>query len=109
LRCENNLCSDDVTLGFNFPEIDSNTYWPGSDFVINNNSGTRDETSHTFRKVQYYISGKDLFASAIPVSGYYRQGEYRINTAPSAGGKWGWVCTTAGNPGTWKPFGAIDA
>lgn len=26
---------------------------------------------------------------------------------PTAGGVMGWVCTTAGSPGTWKTFGAI--
>jgi hypothetical protein len=31
-----------------------------------------------------------------------------INTAPSAGGVYCWVCTAAGNPGTWKTV-AIEA
>lgn len=25
------------------------------------------------------------------------------------GGKRAWVCVSAGTPGTWKPWGAIDA
>ena len=29
------------------------------------------------------------------------------NTTHTAGGVMGWVCTTAGYPGTWKTFGAI--
>jgi hypothetical protein len=49
------------------------------------------------------------YGSAAPASGYHAAGEVVYNTAPAAGGKVGWVCTTAGTPGTWKPFGAIDA
>jgi hypothetical protein len=47
--------------------------------------------------------------SAAPTTGYHAAGELVFNNAPTAGGKVGWVCTTAGTPGTWKPFGAIDA
>lgn len=53
---------------------------------------------------------KVTYAAAAPTSGGpYAQGEIVFNNAPTAGGKVGWVCTTAGTPGTWKPFGAIDA
>lgn len=47
--------------------------------------------------------------SAAPTSGAWAQGDIVWNIGASAGGKVGWVCTTAGSPGTWKPFGAIDA
>jgi len=36
-------------------------------------------------------------------------GDIKFKSAPSAGGTIGWVCTTAGQPGTWKTFGAIAA
>jgi hypothetical protein len=36
-------------------------------------------------------------------------GDIAFNRSPAAGGKIGWVCTAAGSPGTWKPFGLIDA
>lgn len=48
-------------------------------------------------------------AAAAPTSGAYARGDIVYNNAPSASGKVGWVCVTAGTPGTWKPFGAIDA
>jgi hypothetical protein len=48
-------------------------------------------------------------ASAAPTTGAHARGEIVFNNAPSAAGKVGWVCVTAGTPGTWKPFGAIDA
>ena len=44
-----------------------------------------------------------------PLSGAWIVGDYVMNSAPTAGGNIGWVCTTAGSPGTWKTFGAIAA
>lgn len=49
------------------------------------------------------------YASAAPVSGTWAVGDIVYNTAPAAAGTIGWVCTTAGAPGTWKTFGAIAA
>jgi hypothetical protein len=48
-------------------------------------------------------------AAAAPVAGTYRRGDVVYNNAPSASGFVGWVCVTAGTPGTWKTFGAISA
>jgi hypothetical protein len=49
------------------------------------------------------------FATAAPTSGWWKRGHRIYNVAPSAGGSEGWVCTAAGNPGTWKTFGSISA
>lgn len=48
-------------------------------------------------------------AAAKPLSSYWNAGEIIYNTNPVAGGYLGWVCTVAGNPGTWKGFGLIEA
>lgn len=40
--------------------------------------------------------------SAAPTTGTWKQGDIVWNTAPASGGAPGWVCTTAGTPGTWK-------
>lgn len=53
---------------------------------------------------QFYIE-----SSAAPVGGIWKVGDIVWNTAPVAGGTIGFVCTTAGTPGTWKAFGAITA
>ena len=50
---------------------------------------------------------RGISASA-PATGAYLQGDIIYNSAPSAGGYIGWVCTTSGSPGTWKTFGAIS-
>jgi hypothetical protein len=47
--------------------------------------------------------------SAAPSSGTWAVGDVVWNSVPTAGGTIGWVCTTAGTPGTWKTFGAIAA
>lgn len=47
--------------------------------------------------------------TAAPTTGTWARGDIVWNVSPSASGKVGWVCTTGGSPGTWKPFGAIDA
>jgi hypothetical protein len=49
------------------------------------------------------------YASGSPVSNTWAVGDIMWNTVPAAGGNIGWVCTTAGTPGTWKTFGAISA
>lgn len=42
-------------------------------------------------------------------AGRHEVGDRVMNAAPAAGGWAGWVCVTAGSPGTWKGFGAIEA
>jgi hypothetical protein len=44
-----------------------------------------------------------------PTTGTWARGDIVYNSEPSAGGTIGWVCVTAGTPGTWKTFGAIAA
>lgn len=47
-------------------------------------------------------------ASAAPsTGGPYIIGDVVYNSAPATSGYIGWVCTVAGSPGTWKPFGLI--
>lgn len=52
---------------------------------------------------------RQTYGSAAPVSGTWVRGDIVWNTAPSAAGTVGWVCVTAGTPGTWKTFGTIAA
>lgn len=52
---------------------------------------------------------RETYDSAAPTTGTWARGDVVWHTAPTAGGNIGWVCTTAGTPGTWKTFGAIAA
>ena len=50
------------------------------------------------------------YASAAPTTGTWAQGDIVWNSAVNmSGDPIGWVCTTAGSPGTWKPWGAVIA
>jgi hypothetical protein len=47
--------------------------------------------------------------ATVPTTGTWVQGQVVWNTAPTAGGFAGWICTASGTPGTWKTFGVISA
>ncbi len=51
----------------------------------------------------------EFFGTSAPVSGTYRVGDKVWNTSPTPSGVMGWVCTTAGSPGTWKTYGIVSA
>jgi hypothetical protein len=42
------------------------------------------------------------YATAIPVSGTYKQGDVVLNTTPTLGSPYGWICTVGGSPGTFQ-------
>lgn len=48
-------------------------------------------------------------ANNTPSDGRHEKGEIIWNASPSAGGNLGWICVTAGTPGTWKSIGTIEA
>lgn len=51
-----------------------------------------------------------MYNNAMPSANINAQaGDICLNINPSAGGTIGWVCVTAGSPGTWKPFGSINS
>lgn len=60
-----------------------------------------------------YIGAKKSISNpngnSAPASGTWAVGDKVWNTTPTAAGYIGWVCVTAGTPGTWKEFGAIAA
>lgn len=49
------------------------------------------------------------YAAATPSAGEWARGDIIWNNTPSAGGVPGWVCTTAGTPGTWKDMANLAA
>ena len=48
-----------------------------------------------------------LRQAAAPASGAWSVGDLVYNSAPALGSPVGWVCTTAGSPGTWRGFGVV--
>lgn len=53
---------------------------------------------------------KVTYGSTAPTSGAWRLGDICINNAPGGTSGWvyGWECTTAGSPGTWKVIGTLS-
>lgn len=49
------------------------------------------------------------FGTAAPSTGTWTRGSICHNSTPSAGGAPGWVCVTAGTPGTWKAMANLAA
>jgi len=49
------------------------------------------------------------YLTAAPGAGTWKRGDVVYHQQPSASGNMGWVCTTAGTPGTWKSWGTISA
>jgi hypothetical protein len=76
--------------------VDGNTIW--------NSNGDIVDTSSTTLLSNATIG---LYAAA-PSTGTWKQGTVILNSAPTAGGFVGWVCTVSGTPGTWRTFGVIS-
>ena len=53
--------------------------------------------------------GKIMAGAAAPAIGTWAIGDMVINRTPTAGAPSGWVCVTAGTPGTWKAMANISA
>lgn len=48
-----------------------------------------------------------MYATETPSAGTYTVGDIVWNSNPSVGRNVGWVCLSAGSPGSWYPFGEI--
>lgn len=52
------------------------------------------------------LNGRTItYASVAPTTGTWKQGDIVFNSATDDEGYVGWVCTSAGTPGTWSQFG----
>lgn len=49
------------------------------------------------------------YLTAIPTTRFWPRGTIAHNVTPSAGGAPGWVCVTAGTPGTWRAMANLAA
>lgn len=49
-----------------------------------------------------------VYLAAAPIAGTYQKGEVILNSSPDPNEPAGWVCTTAGTPGTWQELAPIS-
>lgn len=75
-----------------------------ADFVISGNdgSGSTTEWANINAAVIIRSTARVTEGTTAPASGTWRRGDICWNTTPSAAGVPGWMCTSAGTPGTWK-------
>lgn len=66
-------------------------------------------TDKAKRATGFGVPGAVVWGTAEPASGTWVRGDVCYNTLPAAAGVPGWVCTTAGTPGTWKAMAALAA
>jgi len=59
----------------------------------------------TWKAIGYVSPVGVYYGTSAPAEGTYSKGDICWNTSPSSGGVTGWVCVTAGSPGTWQPIG----
>jgi parallel beta-helix repeat protein len=78
---------------------------PNVDFT---SGGTADPTTPVYGHGRRQLYGTQDPATAT-MTDTFNDGDICWKANPAAGGTIGWVCTTAGTPGTWKTFGAITA
>jgi hypothetical protein len=66
-------------------------------------------TDETVMLPRVKLGPKEGFGTTAPTAGTWALGDRCWHTAPAAAGVPGWVCTTAGSPGTWKAMAALAA
>lgn len=98
-----NLIRDATQYGIRFAPTTAARRWYGNDSQGTVGSVTNPPASG------FGFRNSERFGAAAPTTGTWALGDMVWNAAPAAAGTMGWVCTTAGTPGTWKTFGAIAA
>ena len=84
-------------------------------YIVNCNKWTSREAGAVdtiLNADKYEIVSNNLvkvYAGSAPSVGTWKKGDVIINNNPTAGGASGWICTTAGTPGTWKALASIEA
>lgn len=91
--------------------LDVGTGFYASDLHVETSTNTRYKWNHSggqsasqARTVTIENGLASLPSTAAPTTDVWQRGDRVINTTPSAGGPYGWVCVTAGTPGTWRPI-----
>ncbi|OPY78627.1 MAG: Pectate lyase superfamily protein [Syntrophorhabdus sp. PtaU1.Bin153] len=77
---------------------------------VDNNGVTAKTRVGDDERMGIVTNGKRLFwGSGAPTTGTWALGDIIYNSSPAAASYIGWVCVTAGAPGTWKAFGLISS
>lgn len=77
--------------------------------TINSTTGIQITSVNPIIEQNNSWNGSQFYGTAAPTTGTWKVGDKVWQTVPVAAGYTGFVCTTAGTPGTWKGFGLIQA
>lgn len=92
----------------NTARLQPDKYTDNSPFPATVNESDLDRLTLIAQELASGASGFIGNLMAPPTTGTYAQGNWFIVIPPVPGQYWGYVCTTAGSPGVWKPFGPIS-
>lgn len=85
-----------------YSAFDSDIFSANTRVNFNNNLIYGSSTGGIYQESPYIGSG-----TAAPVSGTWNRGSIIYNSTPSSGNPIGWMCITAGDPGTWVSLGNL--
>ncbi|MBO7241785.1 MAG: hypothetical protein J6U90_04970 [Methanobrevibacter sp.] len=102
--CEDLAVYDDISVT---PiRVNNSNLLVGNIFIKNN---ITPYTASNSGKLEYMSGPASVkFLPAIPTTGNWNIGDIIINSSPSAGEPFGWVCTSSGDPGTWNIFATVN-
>jgi hypothetical protein len=75
--------------------------------TLNVSSSCTFDSGASWTRGAYFMLDGQRYGPAIPTTGTWALGETLLNSEPAVGEAAGWVCTVAGTPGTWQPFGPV--
>lgn len=95
-------------------EYNNGSTAPGTTYLIDTFLADESTADFAERALLFATDGSNrnrFRGTAKPSSARFNwsRGDVVVNTTPSAGGAPGFVCTTAGSPGTWKNFANVEA
>lgn len=103
--------------GCNFMNMTTNCFYGTNLTYIGMNNCTKNNSANMFYQggtspqlIDATTSSnnvRNITKSAAPTAGTWAVGDITYNTSPAVGSNVGWICTTAGTPGTWTQFGII--
>jgi len=101
---------DNVITGFNTGINTSTGVGTASDDIqIRGNYVEGTTTPYSLKAENLRRTKVEVEGTAAPTAGTWAVGDIVWNTAPAALTTPGWVCTTAGTPGTWKAMAVLSA
>lgn len=96
---------NNTTSSLTIPNVGDILYLEATEFGWKTKYGNKPRVSFTGSQYLPDI----LSSTAAPTDGTWDRGTIMFNKTPTASSVMGWVCITAGTPGTWTAFGALTA